>query len=49
MIENETPVEEEGDPSVPTDLLELHVQLEQAKVTPEEFKEAYGDEASNKS
>lgn len=33
--------EEDGDPSVPTDLLELHVQLEEEGVTPEEFKEMY--------
>lgn len=36
------------DPSVPTELLDLHVQLEKAGVTPNEFKEAYG-EAGNKS
>jgi hypothetical protein len=49
MVVEETTPNEEGDPSVPADLLELHVELEQAKVTPEEFKEAYADEASNES
>lgn len=29
------------DPSVPTDLLELYVDLEEADVTPKEFKEAF--------
>lgn len=33
---------EDMDPSVPTDLLELYVELEEAEVTPEAFKEAYG-------
>lgn len=32
---------------VPTDLLELHVALEDADVTPEDFKEVYGNEAGN--
>ncbi len=32
---------EDGDPSVPTDLLELHLDLEEAGVTPEEFKAVY--------
>lgn len=40
---------EEGNPSVPTELLELHVELEDAGVTPEELKEAYGDAAGNES
>lgn len=35
---------EDGDPSVPTDLLELHVELEEAGVTAEQFKEVYGNE-----
>ena len=35
---------EEGDPSVPTDLLELHLTLEDAGVSPEDFKEAYSGE-----
>ena len=34
---------EDADPSVPTDLLELHMELENAGVSPEEFKEAYGE------
>lgn len=37
------------DPSVPTELLDLHVQLEEAGVDPKKFKEAYGDAAGNKS
>lgn len=36
------------DPSVPTELLDLHVQLEDAGVTPKDFKEAYGDATRNK-
>lgn len=39
-------ISEDGDPSVPTDLLDLHVQLEVEGVTAEEFQEVYG-EASN--
>ena len=34
---------EDDDPSVPTDLLEIHVALEEAEMTPEEFKEVYGE------
>lgn len=30
------------DPAVPTDLLELHVALEESNVTPDEFKETFG-------
>lgn len=41
--------EELGDPSVPGDLLELHVELEQKNVTPQKFKEAFGNEAGNES
>jgi len=33
---------EDMDPSVPTDLLELYVDLEDSGVSPKEFKEAYG-------
>lgn len=33
---------EEGDPCVPTDLLELHLLLEETGVTPEEFREVFG-------
>lgn len=40
---------EHTDPSVPTELLDLHVQLEEADVSPKKFKEAYGDAAGNKS
>lgn len=29
------------DPSVPTDLLDLHVQLEEADISAEEFKEVF--------
>lgn len=32
---------------VPTELLELHVELEDAGVTPEEFKEVFGNEPSD--
>lgn len=35
-------MDEDETPAVPTELLELHVELEEAEVTPEEFKEAYG-------
>lgn len=42
-------VGEDADPSVPTDLLELHAELEDAGVTPDEFKEVYGDAAEDKS
>lgn len=33
---------ENADHSVPTDLLELHLELEEDEVSPEEFKEAFG-------
>lgn len=33
---------EDADPSVPTELLELHIELEEAEVSPEEFKEVFG-------
>lgn len=35
---------EEMDPSVPTDLLELHTVLEEEGVTPEALKEQFGGE-----
>ena len=35
--------ENDEDPSVPTELLELHVELEENEVSPEEFKEAFGE------
>lgn len=38
---------EDNDPSVPGELLELHVELEEAEVTPEEFKEVYGEASSS--
>lgn len=38
-----------GSPDVPTDLLELHLVLEEKKVSPEEFKEVFGSEADNQS
>ena len=41
LINDDVP-EELGDPSVPEGLLDLHVELEEAGVTPEEFKEVYG-------
>ena len=34
---------EDVDPSVPTELLGLHVELEENNVTAEAFKEAYGN------
>jgi hypothetical protein len=40
---SESEVDEDADPSVPTELLDLHVQLEEADVTPEAFKEVYGE------
>lgn len=41
-LDNETA--EEMDPSVPTDLLQLHLDLEDARVTPEEFSEVFKGE-----
>jgi len=44
--ENDIDVEElneNGDPLVPTELLELHVELEVAGTTAEEFKSAFGN------
>ena len=37
---------EEGDPSVPPELLELYVDLEDQNLTPEEFKEKMNDSNS---
>lgn len=46
----EEEVEETGDPAVPEGLLDIHLALEESGMTPEEFKEAYGDtEAGNQS
>ena len=42
-------VEETGDPAVPTELLELHMELEENGTTPEEFKEAFGNEDGSES
>lgn len=42
-IEESTESAEDMDPSVPPELLELHLELEDAGVSPEEFKEAYGE------
>lgn len=33
---------EDMDPSVPTDLLEIHISLEENDMTPEEFKKEFG-------
>jgi hypothetical protein len=38
---------QDEDPCVPTDLLELHVLLETSGVTPEEFKEVFGNEVDH--
>lgn len=47
---NENSTEEElGDPSVPSELLELHVLLEEIGVSPDEFKEAFGNAAGETS
>ena len=40
-IEDET---EYMDPSVPTDLLQLHLDLEQEGITPDEFRQAVEDD-----
>lgn len=42
MSDQDTEEVDSPDPSVPSELLELHVELEEAEVTPEEFKEVYG-------
>ena len=42
------PGEDLPDPCVPTELLDLHVALEKAEITPEQFKEVFG-EASQES
>lgn len=36
--------EEIGDPQVPTELLELHLELEANKMTADEFKEVFGND-----
>lgn len=42
MPDKEIEDTEAADPAVPNELLELHVELEEAEVTTEDFKEAYG-------
>ena len=44
MSGNGEEMEEFGDPAVPTELLELHLDLEESGVSPEEFKEVFGHE-----
>lgn len=36
-------MDEDESPAVPTELLELHVELEERGVSPQQFKEAYSD------
>lgn len=36
-------LEEKGDPTVDPELLEIHVDLEVAGMTPEEFADAFGN------
>ena len=38
-------IDENEDPSVPTELLELHVLLEEDEVSPKEFKEVFGSDS----
>jgi hypothetical protein len=38
----EEDIDEDADPSVPVDLLELHLALEEAEISPEDFKEEFG-------
>lgn len=47
MIEQDDYEFEEGDPSVPSVLLELHIELELANISPEEFKEVFGNDPGN--
>lgn len=35
--------DDDNDPSVPTELLELHVELEQNEMTAQEFREVFGE------
>jgi len=42
-IEEVETLSELGDPSVPPELLEIHVDLEVAGMTPEEFADAFGN------
>ncbi|MET0785492.1 MAG: hypothetical protein ABWY25_02145 [Paenisporosarcina sp.] len=44
---SDSEVEDDADPSVPTELLELHVELEDSGMTPEEFKEVFGNGSSD--
>lgn len=41
--------QEDLSPSVPTELLELHLELEEAGITAEEFGEVYGDAVRDES
>lgn len=41
-MSDEDYIKEAGDPSVPADLIELHLALEDADITPKEFQEAFG-------
>lgn len=43
MSEEISEFPEDADPSVPPDLLELHVALEVEGVDPQTFKEVYGE------
>lgn len=43
MADHNTDPSDEEHGYVPPELLDLHVQLEVAGVTPKEFKEVYGD------
>jgi hypothetical protein len=48
-MSDEIDEEELGDPCVPPELLELHVLLEETGVSPENFKEVFGDAAGETS
>lgn len=43
---DEIKMADDENPSVPTDLLELYVELEEAGVTPEEFKKEFSNAVS---
>lgn len=42
LLDGEDADADDMDPSVPTDLLELHVELEEKNTSPEKFKEVFG-------
>ncbi len=46
MTDNDNEVEEDADPSVPTELLAIHLAIEDAGITPDEFKEVFGNASS---